>query len=123
MLLIDEANDEILTEAAFQAEAEAKPGASVDTGFMRNALYGVGPGGSHRGAAQPTGEYVSRKTGQKGLHVLAPAPDLPEHTSALHGAAHYTIYQEMRLGFMYRAVQAVGKAVGGIIRKVGKKYG
>ena len=110
VMLVRDASDEILTQAAFQAEGVAKPNAPVDTGFMRNAIYGVGPTGSHRGAV-PGGDED---------HVAAPSPNLPEHTAALHGAAHYTIYQEIKHGFLYQSIKAVAGQIGGIIRQVGK---
>jgi hypothetical protein len=123
VVVVEGASDDILTAAAFQAEGTAKADSTmpVDTGFMWNAVYGIGPEKDHRGQAQPTGMYTSKKTGQESLHVLAPEPDVPEHTAALHGAAHYTIYQEIKHGFMYRALQAVTGQIGGIIRQVGKE--
>ena len=98
LIVIDGASDEILTQAAFYAEGQAKIREPVDTGFMRAATYGIGPNGSQRNEA---GAQAAAS------RVMAGAPALDEHEAALHGAASYTIYQEMRVGFMYEAAQAV----------------
>ena len=112
LVAIDGASDEILTQAAFYAEAQAKIREPVDTGFMRAATYGIGPNGSQRN------EAGAQATANR---VMAGAPTLEAHEAALHGAASYTIYQEMRVGFLYQAAQAVVQAMGGIIAAVGKR--
>jgi len=122
LLVIDEATDEFVTRLAFQGEGLAKADAPVDTGFMRNAIYGLGPAGSHRDEAWPDGEYVSRETGKRAVHRKANEPDLERGTAAIHGAAEYTIYQEERVGFLYRALEQLQRYAGGVIERVGKEY-
>ncbi len=111
---MEDVSDEILTLAAFQAEAEAKPNAPVDTGFMRNAIYGIGAGESNRDVAVAEALAVADRP-------LAPQPRLKKHEAALHGAAAYTIYQETELGFMYNGVQKAIAAIAQIIQQVGSK--
>ncbi len=114
VLLVQNASDEILTQAAFQAEALAKTGdVPVDTGFMRNAIYGVGPGGSHRSQAAAQALSAADRD-------LAPEVQLKEHEAGLHGAAGYTIYQETKHGFIYSAVERLASQIGGIIQQVGR---
>lgn len=115
MAIVEDASDEMLTKLAFQAEAEAKTHSRipVDTGFMRNAIYGLGPGQSHRGAAVAAAK-------SKADRKLAGSPSLPPHTAALHAAALYTIYQELKHGFIMDAIQKVARLAGGIITEVGR---
>ena len=111
LLVVDEATDDLLTRLAFQGEGYAKVGAPVDTGFMRNAIYGLGPGGSQRAEAQ----------GAEGQEMADP-PQLEPHEAAIHGAANYTIYQEERVGFMYKALEQLKRIAPGVIQKVGKEH-
>jgi hypothetical protein len=113
-LAVGEATDEFLKKLAFQGEGYAKVGAPVDTGFMRNAIYGLGPGGTHRRAAVAE----ARGTEGAGARVLADAPRLDEHTAAIHGAADYTIHQEERVGFLYGALEKLKGIAGGVIETV-----
>lgn len=116
LLVIENASDEILTQAAFQAEALAKTGdVPVDTGFMRNAIYGIGPGGSHR--SQSAAQALSSAD-----RDLAPEVALKEHEAGLHGAAGYTLYQETKHGFMYSAVERLAAQMGGIIQQVSARF-
>ena len=114
-LAVDGATDEFLTELAFYIEGEAKTGATVDTGFMRNAIYAIGPLTSHR--AKAVAEAKSRAN-----RDMASTPQVGEHEAAVHGAAEYTIFQEMRVGFLYRALEKAQAVAGGLIQKAGKKH-
>jgi hypothetical protein len=114
-VMAEGATDELLAELAFEGEGLAKPGAPVDTGFMRNALYGIAPGQSHRGEAVA----AARATADR---EIAPAPQVGDHEAAIHGAAEYTIYQETRVGFMYRALQGLAAIAPGIIQRVGRLH-
>ena len=111
LLVVDEATDELLTRLAFQGEGYAKVGAPVDTGFMRNAIYGVGPNGLQRVEVQ----------GAEGQELADP-PKLEPGEAAIHGAANYTIYQEERVGFMYKALEQLKQIAPGEIREVGKEH-
>lgn len=114
VLLIENAGDELLTQAAFQAEALAKSGdVPVDTGFMRNAIYGTGPNGSHRDAAAAQALSAANRE-------LAPELALQKHEAGLHGAAGYTLFQELRKGFLYHAVEQLRGQIGGIIHQVAR---
>jgi len=112
--LTEAANDEILAELAFEGEGLAKVNASVDTGFMRNAIYGLAPGQSHRGAALAEARAVAERE-------LAGMPVIGEHEAAIHGAAEYTAYQEARIGFMYRALKQLTQITPSVIRRVGRE--
>lgn len=115
-LSVDNATDELLTELAFYVEGEAKiPPTPVDTGFMRNAIYAIGPLTSHRGRAVVEARSAADRN-------MASEPRIGEREAAVHGAAEYTIYQEMRVGFMYRALEKAQQVAGGIIQSTGKKH-
>lgn len=118
LLVVDEATDEFLTQLAFQGEGLAKVGATVDTGFMRNAIYGMGPNGSNRERAYA--EAVDAAVGYR--QELAEEPDLPDRTAAVHGAAEYTIFQEERVGFMYRALEQLKRFVAQEVEQAGQEY-
>lgn len=115
LLVVDDANDEIVENLALYVEGEAKPNATVDTGFMRNAIYTVAP--NHNG--RQVAEAEARGVNADG--ELAPELRVQEHEAAVHGAAGYTIYQEQRVGFMYRALEAAQSIAGGVIQEVGRK--
>lgn len=108
LLLVEGASDEIISKLAFLVEGEAKAAAPVDTGFMRNAIYAITPEGSGSASSQ-------------GDRVAAPAPAVGEHEAAVHGAAEYTVYQEMRVGFMYQALEKAARQAPSVIREVGRK--
>ena len=113
ILRIENATDEILTQLAFYVEGEAKVGAPVDTGFMRNAIYALGPDQNHRSTAEGESAAVADRG-------LAPFPDLKPHEAAVHGAAEYTIYQEMAKSFLYDALEKARKVAPGIIQEIGR---
>lgn len=115
MLLVDgDVTDEIVTETAFYVEGKAKARAPVDTGFMRNAIYSITPLAVHREQAEAEASAVADRE-------LAPEIDVPEHAAGVHAAAGYTIYQEEAHGFLYGALQAARRVVGGIIVQAGKR--
>ena len=103
MLAVEDATDEMLTAIAFQMEALAKVNApsappGFDTGFMRNAIYALGPDESHRDRAEQDARAVAD-------YDMADAPALDPHAAGLHAAAVYTITWEMRYHFIYRAIE------------------
>jgi hypothetical protein len=114
-LAVENATDEFLTELAFYVEGEAKTGAPVDTGFMRNAIYAIGPLTSHRARAVVEAKSAANRD-------LASEARVGENEAAVHGAAEYTIYQEMKVGFLYRALEKAQSVAGGIIQATGKKH-
>lgn len=115
MLLLENASAEILTRLAFYVEAEAKTRANVDTGFMRNAIYAVAPGVNNRVQAEATAHAAAEG------RVMAGTPAIADDEAAVHGAASYTIDQEMRVGFMYGGLQAAQAVAPGIIAAVGRE--
>jgi hypothetical protein len=120
-LAIQGASDDILDQAAFQAEGLAKVDAPVDTGFLRNAIYAISSRRSGRSQAWKSGSYSSQKDGRPVSRALAPEANVQTGEAALHAASEYTIYQEMALGFIYGAVEKVKRLMGGIISEVGRK--
>ena len=113
-LVVDGATDELVTELAFYVEGEAKVGASVDTGFMRNAIYSITPLANRRAQAQARALASADRS-------LAPLPQIEDHEAAVHGAAEYTIYQEMAVGFLYRALEKAQGVAPGLIQSVGRR--
>lgn len=123
-LVVNDATDEIVTKLAFFVEGEAKVGAAVDTGFMRNAIYSITPLGSRRGQTWKSGRYKSRKTGQVSQHNLAPEASIEVSEAAVHAAAEYTIYNELREPFLYPALEKAQGEAPGVIQAVGRaKFG
>ena len=116
--LAQDASDEFLTQLAFQGEGlakinapSAKPG--FDTGFMRNAIYGIGPEGDHRSTAENEARGVADRN-------MVSMPQLAPHEAAIHGAAEYTIWWELRFSFMHNALEELSKLAPGIIQSVGR---
>ena len=114
--------DDTLTALAFVAEGEAKIGASVDTGFMRNAIYTIPVDGSAT-PGNPSGMYQSPKSGGPVQRTRTGTPKMPPHTAGVHAAAVYTIYQEMKLHFMYRGLQKAVRSVGGVLTTIARGRG
>ena len=113
LLRVEGATDELLAQLAFYVEGEAKVGAPVDTGFMRNAIYALAPDQNHRSTAEAESAAIADRG-------LAPFPDVKPHEAAVHGAAEYTIYQEMLRSFLYDALEKARKVAPGIIQEVGR---
>lgn len=114
MLILDGASAELLSAAAMQGVAFIKTDANlpVDTGFMRNAVYGIGTE-SHRTHAEAEARAVADRE-------LAPEPDIPAGEAAIHAAAEYTIYQENKHNFIYHGLERLARAMDGIIHTVAK---
>jgi len=122
--VIEDASDEMLTALAFQTEGYAKVDATVDTGFMRNAIYTIPAEGAVKDMGAKSGTYKSSTTGQMvERNRVATVPKMPPHTAGVHAAAEYTIYQEMRHHFLYKGLQKAIKNAGGIIKTVSRKRG
>jgi hypothetical protein len=116
ILVVDQATDDFVSRIAFHVEGEAKVGAPVDTGFMWNAIYAITPAGSNRGRA------VASARGAAADRDLASEPGIGEGEAAVHAAAEYTIFQEMRRGFLYRALERAQAVAGGMIEAAGKEH-
>jgi len=123
MLHIKEATDVMLTTAAFavvgQTQVNIENNKQVDTGFMKNTVYAVAPGGEKGGIRSP-GQYKSKKEDRMVSRNAAPQRS-PKQDGALVGvAAEYALYQEMRNSFLYRALEQVAGSQGGEIVAAGK---
>lgn len=114
ILRVEGATDELLAQLAFYIEGEAKVNAPVDTGFMRNAIYSITPTGDTRTAAQGIASAAADRP-------MAPQPPVGAHEAAVHGAAEYTIYQEMVRSFLYDALEKAQQVAPGIIQEVGRE--
>ena len=113
LLRIEGATDELLSQLAFYVEGETKVRMNVDTGFMRNAVYAITPLANRRAQAQGEARAVADRP-------IAPDPDVDAHSAAVHGAAEYTIYQEMLNPALYPALEKAQQVASGIIQEVGR---
>lgn len=115
---IEGATDELLTQLAFQCEGLAKvniqANGQIDTGFMLNSTYGMGPGGDHRDVAEAEAQASAPRS-------LAPRPSLEPGKAGVHVAAEYAIYQEVANSFLYRALEQLQEVASGTIQEVGRK--
>lgn len=115
---------EMLTEAAFLIEGQAKinitQNGQVDTGFMRNSVYARAPEGES-GPEAHAGLFYSPSEKRRVQRDMA-RPELPaDKNEAVVGvAAEYAVYQEARQPFLYPAVVDVAGREGEIVA-AGKK--
>lgn len=113
--VLDNVKAEVLDKLAFRALEHAKVNIQsndqIDTGFMWNSGYAVS--GRRDNYAQAIAEAVARAPRE-------PAPKArPGRGEALVGfAAEYSVYQENRQSFLFRAVEQAGDELGAIIRTV-----
>lgn len=107
------AKAEMVDAAAFAMEGEAKAGAPVDTGFMRNSGYVVTPKSNTYGQSASSGKSSSQ--------ILAPPASPPAEGAVLGFAARYTMYVEDDQPFIYPAVEKVAGAYEGRIVAAGRK--
>ncbi|MEE8599235.1 MAG: hypothetical protein V3S69_06985 [Dehalococcoidales bacterium] len=106
MLKIEKASAEMVTKIAFVLEGQAKIGAKVDTGFMRNATYAVPADESPSDTGWESGDYDDREGNTVFRGRSDSVPSLRKHQAAVHFAAEYTIHVEMREPFIYPALEA-----------------
>ena len=123
LLVIDKLTDELATKIAFQVEAEAKPLANVDTGFMRNATYTIPATGVPMSVGDRSGRYTDKDGNSVVRTRNEEIPKIPEHFAAVHSAAEYAIYQEMTHPFLYPALGKVLPLVKGFIVEVARRGG
>jgi len=115
VLLVGQAEDKIITQIAMiiadKAGINIADNNQVDTGFMMNAVYGVGPEADGRAEAEA-------KAKSKADRPMAPEPQLPkEHGGFVHCAAEYSVYQETAKAFLYPAIQDAAKEFKGVVEK------
>lgn len=122
--IIDKATPKALARVAFQVEGQAKVNArdngQLDTSFMINSTYSVTEEGpffdGSPGTGSPSGQYASSKSGRpapRRRNEAVPTP--PRGGAAVHAAAEYAAYQEMRKSWLYQALEQVVPAVKGIV--------
>lgn len=116
-LKLKKATEAMLHEAAAAIEGEAKIGAKVDTGFMRNSIYFVTPKGDSYGAA--VGAANSRK--KHPSQVMGPRHTPPSNGALVCVGARYATFAEVRAPFLYPAVEKVAAAYEGKIVAAGRK--
>jgi hypothetical protein len=98
-------------KVANRAAVQVSVNNQVDTGFMMNAIYAIWADGSNHDSAEAEAK-------SKADRPFADAPPLPDQdSSAVHGAAEYTVYQEMINSFMYRAFEQYVSEYGGSVEK------
>jgi hypothetical protein len=116
-LAVEGVSAEVLTALAFQGEALAKrniqANGQIDTGFMLNSTYGIGPTADHRAQAEAEARAVAEKE-------MAQPPDLEEGEAGIHAAAEYAVYQEMAQSFLYKALEELAGQAEGVIREVAR---
>jgi hypothetical protein len=126
-LVIDEKTGQTLLNAAFRIEERTKvninqaPGASgqglIDTSFMLNSTYVVGPKVSTYDQALRSGMYTNR-AGEEVERNLAPQADLPRDAAALVAVgAEYAVFQEIIHHFFFQAIEDTSRELGGLIEK------
>ncbi len=109
LVKVEEAGKQSLEAIAHQIEGQAKANVvandQVDTGFMLNAIYVTsGPGTDYSQAKGGSGR-------------MAPEVDAGEDKVAVVAGAEYSIFQEARNSFLFRAAEQVG----GIVEKIGRE--
>lgn len=97
-----------LLQAGYQVEAEAKIGAAVDTGFMRNSVY------VHSDKASTFRARSEEIDGR--LHETTNAPPEPGDGVIVGVGADYAIYVEAEQPFLYPALVRVARQVGAMIQ-------
>jgi hypothetical protein len=121
ILRVKGATRELLARLALQGEQLAKENIQannqIDTGFMLNTVYSMGPGG----AASPvweSGQYTDKAGKLVQRRGGTPAPVGPDE-AAVGCVAEYAVYQELANSFLYRAMELLASDAGGIIGSVG----
>lgn len=117
---VNEAAEQSLVAIAHQIEAQAKENIvandQVDTGFMLNAVYVTAGGESNYTEAQ--GAARARNTEA----AMAPEVRVSDGDVAVVAGANYSIYQEAKQSFLFKAgEQVAGQVAGAIVEKVGRK--
>lgn len=110
-LITEDVSQDILDALSAQGEALTKANITrngqVDTGFMRNSVWSTGGSGGS-GLAGSGSRAVTGSVGIGGS------------TAAFGGSAEYTIYQEVKNSFLYRALEQLKAESGGVIASFAK---
>jgi hypothetical protein len=117
-LAIDDASDETLQRAAFLIEGLTKvnirEAGLIDTGFMINSVYAIGPGLSSY--SQARGDATAANPDAE----MAPEPDLTANNAvaAAGVGASYAIQNEIRSPFLFPALEEARRQMGGVVETV-----
>jgi hypothetical protein len=120
----ERAERDLLYRLALQGEAHAKVNIvnndQVDTGFMLNSTYAVGPAGkeSDYPAAQSAASAAAARAGA--VRRMMPREQVPDHTAAICTGAEYAIYQEARRTFLYKALEQLKADFPSVVGQVKK---
>jgi hypothetical protein len=118
-LLVAEAQAEILDRLAFEIEGQAKvnirDNGQIDTGFMVNSGYTVSA--KRNGYSEALVEASARNPDA----TMAPQVQLKRGEAAVVFGAEYSIFQEMRQSFLYKALVDVAQRSGAVILAVGRR--
>lgn len=122
LLVVDNAQREMLLALAFQVEAEFKTRARVDTGFMRNSTYVQGAETST--FLPKTDTLRSRRTGRMEKRETVGRPEVPtdDQEVIIGVAANYALYREIEDGALHQALQAASQQAPATIQEVGKRH-
>ena len=120
-LLIKDAKAEIVESIAFLMEGQIKANIAannqIDTGFMFNSPYVVLPNDDTYAQARAAAK-AKNPNGE-----LAPQVSLPDDAdAAVVVGANYSIYQEIKNSFIFRAVEQIaGRRTDAEIKRVARK--
>lgn len=108
LLRVKDVNDDVLTDMAYMGEAQAKIyETAVDTGFLRSSIY----------ASTPKGNSYSPDGGRRPGAQAAPPVSVGKNEAAIGAAAEYAVFVEMRINFLYRALEWLVGQFGGAISR------
>lgn len=122
LLAVDGATDDLVTRLAFYVEGQFKAGARVDTGFYRNSAYTIAPNASTRSQVWASGKYRNKGGELVQRQAVTGAPPVAPHAAAVHVAAEYAVYREIKDGTLYRALEAARAIAPGLIQAVGREH-
>ncbi len=133
-LLIKGVTSEALQETAErvrqQAQANVGENDQIDTGMMQAAIYAAGQLASNYGEARRAATARADRPGRKSGRIGDPARIGPEIAPPADGmsaivcaAADYSIYPETEQSYLYKALEQVGRDVGGIIQVKARRRG
>jgi hypothetical protein len=102
---------ELAIETADVAALNIEANKQVDTGFLMNSAYAIWPGGDNHAKAEAAATGLANRP-------FAANPGLPDdQTAAVHVAAEYAVYQEMRKPFLFPALMKKVAEFGGIVER------
>ena len=122
MLAVESATDDLLTRLALYVEGQFKVHARVDTGFYRNSAYATTPLAESSPGTWASGMYRNKGGKLVTRQAVSGSPPVAAHTAAVHVAAEYAVYREIKDGTLYRALEAARAVAPGLIQAVGREH-